>query len=145
MSDATWEKPKTDWFGKINEDGDYEGDRFNAGDFNRIKNNLTYVYLLSLELYPLYDIAAAGADKVVGDYLYADDMNTQVARLNDINKNTRKLPIPNIQRYSFNGRTMNYTELITIEIFTELLKNQMQSAYEGRRKFTWNFGMKGTL
>ena len=39
-----WKTPKTDWYGVTNpSDGVYTGDRFNAVDFNRIKNNLTYL------------------------------------------------------------------------------------------------------
>ena len=35
----SWSTPKTDWNGET-VDGVYPGDRFNAVDFNRIKNNL---------------------------------------------------------------------------------------------------------
>ena len=38
-----WQTPKTDWYGKVIE-GVYVGDRFNAVDYNRIKNNLIYIY-----------------------------------------------------------------------------------------------------
>ena len=38
-----WQTPKTDWHGSTNSEGVYTGDRFNASDFNRIKNNLTFL------------------------------------------------------------------------------------------------------
>ena len=38
-----WQTPKTDWHGAVDANGVYSGDRFNAADFNRIKNNLTYL------------------------------------------------------------------------------------------------------
>lgn len=38
----SWSTPKTDWNGET-VDGVYTGDRFNAVDFNRIKNNLEYL------------------------------------------------------------------------------------------------------
>jgi len=37
---AEWITPKTDWYGERDEEGVYSGDRFNATDFNRIKNNI---------------------------------------------------------------------------------------------------------
>ena len=47
-----WTTPKTDWYGVTNpSDGVYTGDRFNAVDFNRIKNNLTYLRELALKMY----------------------------------------------------------------------------------------------
>ena len=46
-----WTTPKTDWYGVTNpSDGVYTGDRFNAVDFNRIKNNLTYLRELALKM-----------------------------------------------------------------------------------------------
>ena len=38
-----WTTPKTDWYGTTDADGVYIGDRFNAADFNRIKNNLDFL------------------------------------------------------------------------------------------------------
>ena len=53
-----WETPKTDWHGSTNSEGVYTGDRFNASDFNRIKNKLFYKpedvqRLLDLNYHPL--------------------------------------------------------------------------------------------
>ena len=36
-----WITPKTDWHGEVT-DGIYTGDRFNASDYNRIKNNIAF-------------------------------------------------------------------------------------------------------
>ena len=45
----SWSAPKTDWNGET-VDGVYTGDRFNAVDFNRIKNNLEYLRELAIKM-----------------------------------------------------------------------------------------------
>ena len=50
-----WTTPKTDWYG-VSEDGVYRGDRFNAVDFNRIKNNLEYLRDLAQTMYEEFAI-----------------------------------------------------------------------------------------
>ena len=45
-----WITPKTDWYGEV-VDGVYVGDRFNASDYNRIKNNLSYLRELAVQMY----------------------------------------------------------------------------------------------
>ena len=49
-----WTTPKTDWQGATNAEGVYIGDRFNAADFNRIKNNLQYLRDLAIKMYDEY-------------------------------------------------------------------------------------------
>lgn len=48
-----WTTPKTNWRGEFI-DGVYVGDKFNAADFNRIKNNLAYWRFLQVQ-YSLTD------------------------------------------------------------------------------------------
>ena len=67
-----WETPKTDWHGSSDSDGVYTGDRFNAVDFNRIKNNLDYLRELAIKLYDEFSIVSLGADRTPVDYFYAD-------------------------------------------------------------------------
>ena len=82
-----WTTPKTDWSGAT-VDGIYVGDRFNAVDFNRIKNNLEYLKELSTELYGEISIHSLGADRTASDYFYADEINHLEENLTTINKNT---------------------------------------------------------
>lgn len=70
-----WETPKTNWYGMTDTDGNYVGDRFNAVDFNRIKNNLTYLRELSIKLYEEFSIVSLGADRTPANYFYADEIN----------------------------------------------------------------------
>ena len=67
-----WETPKTDWHGSTNSEGVYTGDRFNASDFNRIKNNLTFLRDMAIKLYKEFSLVSLGDDRVPGDYFYAD-------------------------------------------------------------------------
>lgn len=48
-----WVTPKTDWAVQINSAGAYQGDYFEATDFQRISGNLAYIVELALPLYPL--------------------------------------------------------------------------------------------
>ena len=68
-----WSTPKTDWFGRV-EDGVYIGDRFNAVDFNRIKNNLEYLRGLAISMYEEFTIHSLGSDRTPKDYFYADEI-----------------------------------------------------------------------
>ena len=101
-----WQTPKTDWHGSTNSEGVYTGDRFNASDFNRIKNNLTFLRDMAIKLYKEFSLVSLGDDRVPGDYFYADELNR------------------------LEGATLDLYDRLTNES-------------EGRRMFTWNFGMKG--
>ena len=93
----SWSTPKTDWNGET-VDGVYTGDRFNAVDFNRIKNNLEYLRELAIKMYDEFAIQSVGSDKTVKDYFYADEINALEANLVTINTHSLKtallLPIP---------------------------------------------------
>ena len=54
---------------------DGEGSRFNASDFNRIKNNLTFLRDMAIKLYKEFSLVSLGDDRVPGDYFYADEIN----------------------------------------------------------------------
>lgn len=139
----SWETPKTDWYGVTDSDGVYSGDRFNATDFNRIKNNLEYLRELSLYMYDEYDINDVGDDRTVTDYLYADEINELEENLVTINENTLVQSYGDSPTYSANGLTMDYTELNRLESAILDLYDKLTNQYDGRRMFTWNFGMKG--
>ncbi len=64
-----WSTPKTDWFGSTDSEGVYTGDRFDAVDFNRIKNNLEYLRTLAIKMYDDFSINVLGQDREYSDYL----------------------------------------------------------------------------
>ena len=137
---VTWVTPKTDWYGAT-VNGVYTGDRFNAEDYNRIKNNITYLRDLAVKIYNEFSITSVGADKTVNDYFYADEINQLEQNLVTINEKTLVQMYGTPPLYFENGRTMDYAELNRIESATLDLYNNLTNQYNGRRMFTWNFGM----
>lgn len=140
-----WEIPKTDWHSSFNGDGNYTGDHFNASDFNRIKNNLDYLRELALKMYDEFSIISLGEDRTPVDYFYADEINQLEENLNTINNNTLKRAYGAAPIYMANGKTMDFAELNRLESAILDLYDRLTNESEGRRMFTWNFGMKGDV
>ena len=140
----TWEAPKTDWFGQM-VDGVYVGDRFNATDFNRIKNNLSYLRELALKMYDEFTIHSLGEDRTPVDFFYADEINKLEENLNTINSNTIKRSYGVAPSYTDNGNTMTFTELNRLESASLDLYDRLTNQSEGRRTLQFNFGMKGGI
>lgn len=139
-----WSTPKTDWNGET-VDGVYIGDRFNAVDFNRIKNNLEYLRELAIKMYEEFSIQSLGSDRTPKDFFYADEINALEDNLKTINNNSLQRSYGNVPVYVDNGNTMNFKELNRLESAILDLYEKLTNEYEGRRMFTWNFGMKGGL
>lgn len=137
-----WTTPKTDWYG-ITVDGVYTGDRFNATDFNRIKNNLAYLRDLAVTMYGDFAISSVSADKTTADYFYAEEINKMEQNLVTINSKTLKQAYGTAPTYSDNGKTMDYTELNRLEGAILDLYDKLTNQSNGRRMFEFNFGIKG--
>lgn len=137
-----WITPKTDWYG-ITVDGVYTGDRFNATDFNRIKNNLAYLRDLAVTMYGDFAISSVSADKTTADYFYAEEINKMEQNLVTINSKTLKQSYGTAPTYSDNGKTMDYTELNRLEGAILDLYDKLTNQSNGRRMFEFNFGIKG--
>lgn len=140
-----WETPKTDWHGSTDSEGIYTGDRFNAKDFNRIKNNLEYLRELAMKVYDEFSIKALGADRTPKDYFYADEINTLEENLVTISEHSVKRAYGTAPYYAANGSTMDFVELNRLEGAILDLYDKLVNQSEGRRMFTWNFGMKGGI
>lgn len=138
-----WKAPKTDWHGSLDSEGIYIGDRFNAADFNRIKNNLEYLRELAIKMYNEFAIHSLGKDRTPKDYFYADEINQLEGNLNIINSNSIKGAYGTPPSYTANGNVMNFTELNRLEGAIFDLYDKLTNQTIGRRTFTWNFGMKG--
>lgn len=137
-----WITPKTNWHGATDSDGNYVGDRFNAVDFNRIKNNLDYLRELAIMLYEEFSIVSLGADRTPANYFYADEINQLEDNLDTINDNTLKRSYGSPPIYADNGNTMNFEDLNRLESAILDLYKRLSNQYIGRRCFTWNFGIK---
>jgi hypothetical protein len=140
-----WETPKTDWNGAIASDGTYIGDRFNAVDFNRIKNNLDYLRDLAIKIYKEFNIVPLGEDRGYEHFFYADEINQLEENLKTINNNTFKKSYGVAPVYVDNGHTMHFTELNRLESAILDLYNRLNHQAENRRTLVWNFGIKGGL
>ena len=140
-----WETPKTDWYGAVDENGVYSGDRFNAADFNRIKNNLAYLRDLAVQVYAEFDIVSLSNDRTPKDYFYADEINQLEENLNTINANSLKRSYGSTPTYNENGNTMDYDELKRLKGAILDLYDCLSNQISGRRMFTWNFGNKGGI
>ena len=138
-----WRPPKTDWYGTTDSEGNYTGDRFNAVDFNRIKNNLSYLRDLASRLYDEFSIVSLGDDRTAEDYFYADEINQLEENLKTINNCSLVRDYGSPPIYFDNGNVMNYHELNRLEGAILDLYNRLTNEFEGRRMFKWNFGMKG--
>lgn len=138
-----WETPKTDWYGTTDANGNYIGDRFNAVDFNRIKNNLTYLRELAIKLYEEFAIVSLGTDRTPVNYFFADEINQLEDNLETINTNTLQRSYGTPPVYVDNGNTPDFDELNRLERAILDLYDRLTNEFEGRRMFTWNFGMKG--
>ena len=136
-----WQTPKTDWYGEVIE-GVYVGDRFNAVDYNRIKNNLIYLRDLAITVYESFNIETVSNDKTTADFFYADEINAMERNLDTINNNTLKRNYGTRVTFSANGNTPVYTELNRLESAILDLYDRLSNQSEGRRTLTFNFGMK---
>lgn len=139
-----WTTPKTNWYGVVI-DGVYTGDKFNAADFNRIKNNLDYLRDLAVEMYESFTIGSVGADKTAADYFYADEINQLERNLNIINAHTVNRSYGSAPTYYDNGKLFNYQELNRLESAILDLYDNLTNQHNGRRSLIWNFGMKGGI
>ena len=137
-----WETPKTDWHGSSDSEGVYTGDRFNAVDFNRIKNNLDYLRELAIKLYDEFSIVSLGADRTSVDYFYADEINQLEENLKTVNENSLRRSYGNAPTYVDNGNTMDFVELNRLEGAILDLYNKLNNQYNGRRNLTFMFGAK---
>lgn len=139
-----WQKPKTDWSANYI-DGVYEGDYFNVEDYNRIKNNLNHLNTLAQVLYPKFSIADMGADKQVGDYFYADEINVFEDNLRTINIHTVNLNIGNTPRYLPDEGIMTFSDLNRLEGEILRLYNILQNSYDNRRHLKLRFEQRKVI
>lgn len=102
----SWETPKTDWISE---------DRFDAPNYNRIKNNLLYLYELAISLYKSFSISDMGSDKDYSSFYYADEINTLADNLEMINSNTYPVEIGEKITYVQNQAFIMYDDLNRIE------------------------------
>ena len=124
--------------------GNYTGDRFNAEDYNRIRDNLIYLREIAILMYDEFAITSPET-KQVGDYFFADEINLLEDNLETINSNSINRSYGTKPTYIANGNTPDFAELNRLESAILDLYDRLNNQREGQRNFTWNFGMKGGL
>lgn len=138
-----WQEPKVDWKVIYDENGEYLGDFFNADDFNRIKNNLVYLYDIAETIFPDVELIQEWSrDKTYRDYLYADDMRTLVENLLSLASLIGITTSLEDVKYYENHVTMTHDELNRIEEWTDKIRDLIQNTVDGRRKLQFNLGIK---
>lgn len=126
-----WQTPKTNW---------KQGDKVNIQDYNRWKNNITYLRELSLEVYKAYTLTDMGTDKAYTDYIYADEINTIEANLTALPVHTYPFVIGEQQTYYPNQPTPDYKEFNRIESACLLIYNNLIGQIHGRRRLAIRLG-----
>jgi hypothetical protein len=106
-----WIEPKTDWSA-----ADSIDNRFDATDYNRIKNNIQYLTELAELLKLHFTIEDMGADKSYDSPgFYADEINLFGTNLDIVNKGTFGIDIGEAVTYYANGKFIGYADLNRIE------------------------------
>lgn len=127
-----WHTPKTNWKAT---------DRFNYVDYNRIKNNLTYLHELAQEVYKQFQIADMGED--ITDYtgwFTAAAFNAFESNLETINKNIFTQDYGVSQRFFDNGAFIQWQELNRIESTTLQMNELLERQKATLRKLPFRLG-----
>lgn len=128
-----WKEPKIDW--------NKNRDRFNIEDYNRIKNNLTYLHEKAKALYKNFSIEDMGEDLMdYTPYLYADQFNRFEKNLEIINSSALPQDIGASQTFYSNGKFIDYEELNRIENAMLSIKKMFENQEIGLRKIPFRLG-----
>lgn len=129
---ATWQKPKTDWTAT---------DRFNIKDYNRIKNNLTYLWEEASNIWGDFDIADMGEDitsiKAMWDVQYFNAFESNVDTINQ-HMFTQNLGMR--QTFYVNGVFIKFDELNRIETAVLKMKRIIEGKEAGMRRLAFRLG-----
>lgn len=147
---ASWTTPKTDWTTGSGA-STYDGDRFSYIDFNRIMNNILYLYELAVQVYQIEDeIERREADpndyfilrdgysnRTQSSYVYADEINYFEERLYFL-KETCGIDYPGTKKtYLDNGIFINADELNILEGLSLAIKEVIYPMFISRRMFAF--------
>lgn len=135
-----WITPKTDWHGATDETGEYQGDRFNAADYNRIKNNIRHLRDLAVTMYVPFGITDMGRDKNSEEYAYADEIVLIENNLETVAAKTLRLDYGKKKFYTDNTSFIDYAELNRIESATLDMFNKLTNQFIGRKMLRFMFG-----
>lgn len=127
-----WTDPKTDWVST---------DYFNLSDYNRIKNNITYLRELALTVYTDFSWQDMGVDKTsYAQYPYADEFNALENNLESLRQNTFLFDDSGVKQWYENQRTPNYEDFNRLERACLLFYNGFSNIAENKRRLSFRLG-----
>lgn len=131
-----WTEPKTSWTAT---------DRFNISDFNRIKNNLLWLYNKAKILYRSFDISDMGEDITSFEsHWNVNYFNAFEENVETINKSIYTQDFGISKRFFENAPFIKFDELNRIENACLQMKNVLDRQEAGLRRLSFRFGsMKG--
>lgn len=104
---ATWTTPKTDW---------EKGDQFNYTDYNRIKNNITYINDMLNEMYPDKAISIDLGDDLTYNAGYtSSQFNAFEDAVESFKRSGQDYVIGNTKHFNGNDAFIDYAELNRLE------------------------------
>ena len=128
-----WKPPKTDW---------KSTDKFNWKDYNRIKNNLSWLHKKACELYKNFQIDEMGEDiNNYSSYWDVKFFNAWENNIDIINKNMYVKNYGNKQRFFENGVFIQWNELNRIESAILQMHDILESQEKGIRRLSFRFGL----
>lgn len=129
-----WTAPKTNWVAT---------DFFNCVDYNRIKNNIQYIYELSLQVYPAYSINPYAADMTNTNHWWEPAEINQIEEdLQTIFEHTgfENFSIGSQKTFYYNGKFIKYDELNRIESATYNLYDRLTNQIKARKRLKFTLG-----
>lgn len=129
-----WIEPKTDW------SPDPEKNKFNIEDYNRIKNNLTYLNEYANEFYEPFDIEDMGEDATYPIFWDVDKFNAFERNLEEINRRIYTQDFGVSQTFYPNGVFIQANELNRIESAMLSMKDILDSQKSGIRRLPFRLG-----
>ena len=127
-----WKEPKTDWTAD---------DYFNLSDYNRIKNNISYLRELALEVYVMFPWQDMGSDKTsYAEYPYADEFNALENNLQFLRENTFQFDTDVKKQWYENVRTPNYEDFNRLERACLFFYNGFSSIKQNKQRLSFRLG-----
>ena len=121
-----WTEPKTDWVAE---------DYFNLSDYNRIKNNISYLKEMALQLYAEFPFTDMGDDKTShAQYPYADEFNALENNLESLRQNTFVFDDSDPKQWYENVRGPSYEDFNRLERACFLFYSGFQNIKENKKR-----------
>lgn len=129
---SNWVEPKTDW---------KENDRFNIQDYNRIKNNLSFLNERASRLIKPFSIINMGSDLTSYEsYWDVNVFNAFEKNLETINNSTFNKDYGATKTFYENGQFVKWDELNRIESATLAINKMLENLDVALRKLPFRLG-----